>query len=32
MDKVQHKGVDGHFEWIVEQDKLINHRLFVPKR
>ena len=22
---------DGVFEWIVENDKSINHRLFVPK-
>jgi len=26
-----YKGQDGCFEWIVENDKTINHRLFMPK-
>ena len=25
-----YKGRDGRFEWIIEPDKTINHRLFVP--
>jgi hypothetical protein len=25
-----YKGLDGHFEWIIEADSSVNHRLFVP--
>jgi RHS repeat-associated protein len=25
-----YKNLDGHFEWIIEADKSVNHRLFVP--
>lgn len=25
-----YKGQNGHFEWIIETDKSVNHRLFVP--
>jgi hypothetical protein len=26
-----YKALDGHFEWIIEADSTVNHRLFVPK-
>ncbi len=26
-----YKGRTGHFEWIIEADQLINHRIFIPK-
>jgi len=25
-----YKGLDGYFEWIIEVDKSVNHRLFIP--
>lgn len=25
-----YKGLDGHFEWIIEADSSVNHRLFIP--
>lgn len=25
-----YKGRDGHFEWIIETDSSVNHRLFIP--
>jgi hypothetical protein len=25
-----YKGLDGHFEWIIEADNMVNHRIFVP--
>ena len=25
-----YKGIDGYFEWIIEADGLINHRIFIP--
>jgi hypothetical protein len=24
----EYRGIDGHFEWIIEPDKSVNHRLF----
>jgi hypothetical protein len=27
-----YQGRIGHFEWMVEADKSINHRLFIPKQ
>ncbi len=26
-----YNGQQGHFEWIVEPNGTVNHRLFVPK-
>ncbi len=26
-----YKGKESHFEWIIEPDNTVNHRLFVPK-
>lgn len=25
-------GKEGHFEWIIEPNKSVNHRLFVPNK
>ncbi len=25
-----YKGQDGYFEWIVESNKSVNHRMFIP--
>lgn len=25
-----YKGLEGHFEWIIEANRLVNHRLFIP--
>ncbi|NGX38071.1 MAG: hypothetical protein K1000chlam2_01242 [Chlamydiae bacterium] len=25
-----YKGQDGYFEWIIEADKSVNHRIFIP--
>jgi hypothetical protein len=26
-----YKGEEGHFEWILESNQSVNHRLFIPK-
>lgn len=26
-----YRGVDGHFEWLIEPDQTVNHRMFIPK-
>lgn len=26
-----YKNREGHFEWIIEPNKAINHRIFIPK-
>jgi hypothetical protein len=25
-----YKGEDGHFEWILEANNSVNHRIFIP--
>jgi len=27
-----YQGKDGHFEWIIESNKMVNHRLFLPRK
>lgn len=28
--KGAYKGQEGHFEWILEADRSVNHRFFIP--